>query len=386
MRWLLHCIFGWFRVVCPRGAVEKVLNTLLENGANSWGYYTADDVFELSVGRKGERILKANFADLTFEAKGAPVYLKSLLRRPGLLLGGVFALAIFLLGTTLVWDIRIEGNQKISDAVIEQALSEAGLSVGMQLADVDRERITLAVLENEKSVSYLAINLRGGVAYVKVMENATPPSSETHTGGANLVASCDALIDSLAVRRGETCVRAGQVVRKGELLVSGVTDAHAGNRLLYAEGEVFGRVKESFTVTVPLQSDTTVQKGKKTVGFLLNFFGKTINIFDRGGNLPSSCGTIYNWERYMLPGDVALPFSFAYVTEPETENVTATLKQSEAVACAVRLANERLARELENGELISRTLDGAFTENAYVLTCEYVCVKNIAKTQEFEIN
>ena len=390
MRRLLCFLFGWFRVTVLHGKAEEVLNTLLVKREYSWGYCTAEDKFSLCVGSRGCKILKAAYTDdssqISFEEYGLPAYLKSLLRRPGMILGCVMAVLIFCLGTQYVWDVRIEGNDELTDDVIEQALSSAGLSVGVRLSDVDRNRVTLAVLENEEGIAHLAINLRGGVAYVNVIESIDAPSAPVHTGGANLVAASDAVIDSLSVRRGEVLVRAGQVVRKGDLLVSGVTDAHAGNRILYAEGEIFGKVQESFTVTVPLKSTETVTTGEKTVGFLINFFGKSINIACGGGNLPPTCGTIYNWERCMLPGNVALPISFARISVPITETADRYLEKSAAVSHAARLANEQLYRQLKDGELLCRTLEGYFTEDAYVLVCEYTCVRNIAKIQEFTID
>ena len=88
----------------------------------------------------------------------------------------------------------------------------------------------------------------------------------------------------------------------------------------------------------------------------------------------------------MLPGGVALPISFARISTPVTETVDRTLEKSAAVSYAARLANEQLNRQLKDGELLCRTLNGYFTEDAYVLVCEYTCVRNIAKTQEFTVD
>ena len=87
----------------------------------------------------------------------------------------------------------------------------------------------------------------------------------------------------------------------------------------------------------------------------------------------------------MLPGDVALPILFARVSVPKTQNAERRLDRSTAVSYAARLANEQLYRQLRDGELLCRTLNGYFTEDAYVLVCEYTCVRNIAKTQEFSV-
>ena len=88
----------------------------------------------------------------------------------------------------------------------------------------------------------------------------------------------------------------------------------------------------------------------------------------------------------MLPGDVALPISFARVSIPITQSAERHLDRSTAVSYAARLVNEQLYRQLKDGELLCRTLKGYFTEDAYVMVCEYTCVRNIAKTQEFSID
>ena len=62
----------------------------------------------------------------------------------------------------------------------------------------------------------------------------------------------------------------------------------------------------------------------------------------------------------------------------------------EAKDFAMRLAFERLRADvhlrLENSELVSQRVDGAFTNEGYLLKCELTYIENIAETIEFSVN
>ena len=54
---------------------------------------------------------------------GLPFLLKKLLLRPGLVVGGILGLLLILLSQSVLWDIRITGNQTVSDRAIRESLA-----------------------------------------------------------------------------------------------------------------------------------------------------------------------------------------------------------------------------------------------------------------------
>ena len=226
---------GYMRVDCPRTAAEDILNIMWENNIISWDYFEADDRFFFSVSQWEYRRLCAVFPhpeQMQPTQCGLWNLLSHLWRRPGLLVGAVAACLVMVMGSLVVWEVRVEGEERIPVEKIKTALAESGLSVGTPLSSLDRAGISADVLQREPELAYIGINIKGNVVYVEVRERQSAPGEDGQEkeGGANLVASCDAIIDSLAVRTGDVVVHTGQVVRAGQLLVSGVTNSHAGNK------------------------------------------------------------------------------------------------------------------------------------------------------------
>ncbi len=378
------------RVDCPRTAAEDILNIMWENNIISWDYFEADERFFFSVSQWEYRRLCAVFPhpeQMQPTQCGLWNLLSHLWRRPGLLVGAVAACLVMVMGSLVVWEVRVEGEERIPVEKIKTALAESGLSVGMPLSSLDRAGISAEVLQREPELAYIGINIKGNVVYVEVRERQSAPGEDGQEkeGGANLVASCDAIIDSLAVRTGDAVVHTGQVVRAGQLLVSGVTNSHAGNKFVYAEGEVFGRVQQTFTVTLPRDLVLTRVEERQLSGISLIFWGKNINIYGGTGNLPAGYDTIYTKDPIYLFGYIRLPITVIRTESVRYAEDTIHLTESETVSYAMRLMEERLMRELADGELLRRRYSGAFVGEEYILTCEVECIRNIAVTSEFGI-
>lgn len=380
-----YCHLITFCGVC----VEDVLNFARDNGENYWGYNKADDGFSLFLSHKGWVALSRNEAFLSFvreeRACGLFPFLLRHKGRAGLVLGALVSLLFLFATSNLVWDIRIEGNERYSSEHLRQTFSEYGLSVGTPISGFDRTGFASACLRGSKELSFLAVNFRGSVAYVQVMERLDFSDAVPKTGGANLVASQDATIASLSVTRGDTLVSVGAVVREGQLLVSGVTQGAAGSRFVYAEGEVFGRVKHTLTVEIVRDQVERKESSHRLLALSLNFLGKEINIFTNAGNCGEICDTIYKKKSFYVTEACRLPISFTLTYAATHTETDMRLSEEETVAYAVRRMNEELCLFLRDKELLSKRLSGAFVGDTYVLTCEMECLENIAVTQEFSV-
>lgn len=379
-----YACVGYVSLSFERELAESVINALREEKQDSWDYKEADGVFEICTTYKGAQYLQKGVLcekAVVMTKRGLLPLLYAHRLRIGFLLGILASALVFTLSFSVLWDVRVLGNIRLSDAQIKAELENAGLQIGGFMDRLDLKKIAGDILRDSEDLSFVSINLDGCVAYVTVRERdvASPPVVE---GCANLLAETDAVIESLSVSCGEVKVHRGQVVRAGDLLVSGVTEGLSGNRLVYATGEVIGRVQHRFSVVVP---DVVVQetaKGSRTTGVSLYFFGKSINIYRNTGNLPAEYVTIYQNDMCYLRNDVRLPFG---VMQERTIFATLTEKKltaDEQVALAVRRLNEELYTALEGAEILKKHMYGNFTKDGYVLTCDVECLMNIAVTQE----
>jgi similar to stage IV sporulation protein len=99
---------------------------------------------------------------------------------------------------------------------------------------------------------------------------------------SNLVAACDGQIVSVTAYGGKSEVRAGQTVRKGDVLVSGVIDSEAlGYRLVRARGEVIANVTKRFLASAPLETVEKVTTGNVKTEKTIKIFSKKAELFKK---------------------------------------------------------------------------------------------------------
>ncbi len=385
MRNLVYDCMGYVSLSFDRQFAEAVINALKDKKQDSWGYHEADGVFKICTTHKGWRCLqKGVLLDkaVKIRKQGLFAFLADHGLRIGLFFGFLISALLFVLSSLVLWDVRIVGNEQIAVAQIQEELEKAGLHVGNFLADLDCKKIANDVLRDSDVLSFVSINVDGCVAYVTVRErdiNAAPPVT---TGCANLVAGMDAVVESLSVSRGELKVHKGQVVRAGDLLVSGVTEGIGGNRLVYATGEIVGRVERHFSITIPDLMQSVCEKEVRTIGISLYFFGKSINIYRNTGNLPAEYVTIYQSDMWYIGKDLRLPFGVVQEKAVVSETTETKLLPDEQVSLAVRRLTEEMYLSLGEAEILQKRMRGNFTKDGYVLTCDVECFMNIAVTQE----
>ena len=95
-----------------------------------------------------------------------------------------------MLSSMFVWEIRVEGNEKLSDERVVEMLKKAGFHEGVLKKRVDVKKVTDRLLINEDEVSWMAINFDGNIAHVE-MKEAKPAIPYEKKENVNLVLNKD---------------------------------------------------------------------------------------------------------------------------------------------------------------------------------------------------
>ncbi len=302
---------------------------------------------------------------------------------------GIFAaviLFVFLLlfSVDTVWDVRIEGSEFGNEEKIKEELENIGFGVGSRWSKTDRSRIEVNLLSSSDLVSWVNINRRGGVAYVNVIDKFVYEENVVQ-GYANIVAKSDCIIEEVTVFKGVAAVKPGDVVEKGDILISGVIPLELGGGFCFAEGYIKGRVFEKIeTVSGPTSEVKVYSKSQKTE-INVNFFKFSLNIFKLYRNPHTDCDIIENEEVFTSLGGVLLPFSITtkiacpYIIE------TYSLSQEEMIESALNSMRKTLEARLRNGELVKIKTDGAFVGDAYVMTSEIIILEDVGVVLGFAV-
>ena len=316
---------------------------------------------------------------------GLPYALLKRKKRAGLFIGALCAFIMILLSDNYIWDIRLSGNEAVTYTAVKDALFESGLRVGSKIKELDVDAIETRVLLTCKDISWITINIQGTYANVQIREAGVKPDESESVLPSNLIALYDGQIEYLEIFSGNAVVKSGDVVRKGDVLVSGVRDSnHYGMFVTRSSGKVFARIKRSFRVEIPFEYEKKRADKCKIIEKSLIFFSKEIKVFENAGNIGASCDTIERVELLSFFGGDRLPVgmktrcSISYISEP------CRYTETEAMELAYYRLNEIIGNELYEAEILKKSIECEITDNAYILYCTVECIQNIAVMQEFE--
>ena len=346
------------------------------------------------VARRLQKSADVEGIPLTVEREGGfPIRINRIWRRPGLIVGFVLGLLLYLAGTRVLWDIRISGNEGVPDRMIEETLAACGLSVGTPLRGFCADVLENAVLLSDDRLAWISVNRRGTVVYVEVREAAHIPPVESDDP-ADLVAAIGGIIQRVELLEGNVRVAAGQTVSEGEVLVSGIYDSLVeGIRVTRARARVYARTVREITVSIPLTYEYKqyLVEGDGTLSDVplekyLNFFKKTVKFSKKAGKEGGLYDIIEGERSLGLLSDVGFPISVRTVWYLPYALTTATRTYEEAEELAYVELAQRISALPGGAELISKTVAIHRAPDALVLTCTLTCIEDIAAVRNIEVS
>ncbi len=319
---------------------------------------------------------------------GIPSLYKRYKGRWGIPLGILLFALLVRLSTSVVWEIDVSGNEKLSEAEIIGMLDEFGFGVGTKFGGIDFDKLHNDFLLTTDKIAWIAINMEGTVAHVQVRENLGSKSKNNDSrGAANMIAAEDGQIVEVRVSAGRAAVQRGDVVRAGDLLISGLlTVREDGLRYEYGEGEILAQVQRDILVECPFTKTENVPTGRETVRKTVNFFAKDVKLFRNSGIEYATYDTIIMEKQLSLPGGLSLPVWIKTETIRETKAVTVRLTEEEAFAEASILLRAEIDALLKDAEILSIETTRFLEDGVYKIMAHAVCLTDIARTSEIELH
>lgn len=160
------------------------------------------------------------------DKRGWPFFSRRLRGRQVLLLGSLFFLLAIYLLSTFIWvvDVRPENGplRRVTPAQVLAAARAEGLKPGARKSALDIRVLEHALERRLPQVAWVGIRFQGTRAEITVVEKAAPPGEEASDRPASIIAAKDGVIKDILVINGEGRVKAGDTVRQGEILISGL--------------------------------------------------------------------------------------------------------------------------------------------------------------------
>ena len=377
---------GKHLVSTPKKNSAKLVNVCMKSEIEYKNPHFSDDVFIIECNVREVKKLEAACEKRAIELfeisrRGLPQIILKHKKRVGILVGALFTFVMVFFSLNVVWRIDFFGNVNTSTARLESVLSENGFSVGGYIPNLDLTYIENSVMQSCPDIAWVSVNLNGVVANVEIKEKNSRGLPKKDP--ADLVSVRDGKIERIEVYNGNCLVKVGDVVRAGEVLVSGVYQKDGEEiRRTRADGEVLARTVREIFVEIPFKNTAKVYTGRIFSEIYVNFFKNSIKVFANTGNLHTTCDIIYENGKVGLSGFPKLPVGYDKTTYVEYQYENVVLDENEAMNMAFETLNREIGNLSPKIELLEKNIEFEITETAYILKCCIVCIENIAALKE----
>lgn len=167
-------------------------------------------------------------------------------KRIGFITGFIVFVLLLEFLSSFIWSIKIEGNKYIKDAELINVCSRLGIDIGTKTKNIDTLKSAQELLINHKSLAWASLNIEGSALTVNISEIKN--AKEETELPSNLIADFDGEIKKIDVTLGNTLVKIGDTVRKGDVLVSGIIENQNSTCFVNSRGSIEAITKREFSV------------------------------------------------------------------------------------------------------------------------------------------
>ena len=349
---LWYSLHGYVKIRAKGFSAERFMNMAAYRGVYLWdiAYEGAAISMKAAGGSLDTLTACAEKTGCSMEIigwGGLPAFLRRFRRRQvwsaGLL---CFAAGLYLL-SSFIWTVEVEGNERLEAETLLSACKEMGLRPGAWKRGIDTEAVTNGLLINFSDISWVSVGIKGTDATIRLAETIEQAAPIDRDSPCDIVAAQDGVIVQITAERGTPKVQPGDVVKKGDVLISselliGLEGEEQHREYTAAEGAVIARIWQKVTEEMPLQVQETVYSGVEKENSSIVFSEKELDIIH-----PDGAG---KWEKTVLEekplalGDFTLPVRLKKEVWKEYEILEKTRTTEETKT----ILEENLRKKTEN--------------------------------------
>lgn len=378
---IINYIKGCITIIISGLFPERFINICTRDGIPLWNIRRINKTqikADVSVKnfKKIHKIHKKAGCKIHISKKyGLPFFLHKYRKRKALIIGIAVFLAIISFLSRFVWIIEVTGNENISKEDIISCASHAGLKTGIFADKVVSSQIQNHLMSHMEKIGFVTINRTGCVVRIDVREREEKRQHFDKSTPSNLVATESGVIESTLVQSGTAVVTKGDIVYKGQMLVSGATDSVVnGIRLSRSDGEIKARVWREKTINLPAYSVEKTPTGKVEYKRKLKIFDFTLNLFIKNKILFEK-SHILSYTKYIpLGNDRFIPIGMETTSYTEYTETRIELTEEQAK----KQLTEEMDKLCKDSEIVNRTI----TTKDNTMTAVYECITDIAAEEE----
>lgn len=200
-----------------------------------------------------------------YEKQGIYFRLYGYRKRWGLVLGPMCCALVILILSQFVWDIRVSGNERLSENLFYSIAENCGITLGSYIHSFSVSACEFSAMADVKELTWISVEREGSRIYIKVKEKDLWKQEEIPAEiPCNIVADFDGQLVYALIKRGMSTVQVGDGIKKGQLLISGTVDNNNDGVIhIHAEGELIARCQQTEEFYIPYKQTKRKPIGEK---------------------------------------------------------------------------------------------------------------------------
>lgn len=383
----MHFFSGSVKAVISGKGTERFINECVRQGIVVWdvkkpGTHALSFSMYLKDIKKIRRVVRKNDCKLRFIGKkGLPFLVQKAIYNSGFLIGAFLFLIIVTLLSNMVWGIKVEGAKPETEHLIIKELKKLGVEKGkLQFFIEDNESLQRHLEEAINDITWIGVELNGTTYHFEVVEKNQPDPPEQYSP-RDLVANKTAIIKKLIVEEGKPVKAVNDLVKKGDILVSGKIGKEGEEVYVPARGKIYGETWYKSAVEVEITTKLNVMTGENKQKHYISIGDLRIPVWGYGKveykeyqtELDKRPIKFFNWE---------LPIAYEKVSIRESEEITRKYTTNEAIEEAKRIGRNALEQDLDSdAEIIEeKVLRQSINNGKVKLEIKYNVIENIVTT------
>lgn len=351
---LLAYFFGYLEIKVEGYFIEKFINNCLRDNIFLWNIKRKKStIMTCNVGisdlKRMKKILKKTKCRIKIEKKkGLPFTFNKYKKRKIFILLIILISATIIILSNFVWNIEIEGTEKINKEELMQTLKQEGLSVGKFKPSLDTKDIINKIRLDRDDIAWIGIEVTGTNAIVKVVEAEEKPEIINEDDYCNIVATKDGVVSKIMAQNGTPLVKEGDLIKKGTILIGGWLEGkYTGTRYVHSNGQVEAKVWYTQKERVYLKEQKKEETGEVENKYSVNINNFIIN-FNKRLSKFENYDTIEETKKLKLFSNFYLPIEIVKTTYKEYKNTEITHTIEEAKTIGIERAKDKLNAQVEN--------------------------------------
>ena len=323
--------------------------------------------------------------------RGGVAQAQRLSKRWGFVLGLGLCLAAVSILSQFVLVVEVVGNETVPSAVILTQLERLGVRPGVYAPSIPQREVANEALISLPELSFMAINIYGTRVVVQVEEAEDKPELLDQSTPADIVAAADGIIEDIQTSAGQAQFVDGDIVAKGEVLISGTIPLYqqnpekpyAGDLVVHATGTVTARTWRTLEERLPLTVPTKVYEEDTHTGYRLGILGLELDFFEKSSIFPEGYDKITNTE-FLELGGYTWPVWWQTTTYRGYTVQEQQVDPQQGEALLKELLQQRLEQLLEvgDGEILHQDFVTRVEGDTLVVSMVAECREQIGRTVE----